>query len=443
MGIPLKDALRLGPVPRLALVGAGGKTTALFQLAREFGAPVLVTATTHLASSQLALADTHAVITAPQDLTPFESTLPEGITLLTGLLGADARAAGLEADLLAAVHRLADARHVPLLIEADGSRQRPLKAPAEHEPPIPAFVDAVAVVAGLSGIGRPLDEGSVHRPESFAALSGLHIGDEVTPAAVAKVLTHPLGGLKNIPAHARRVALLNQADTPDLGALGKTLSAELLGVYDAVAVAQLRDSGRVVAVHENVAGVILAAGSSSRVGQPKQLLEWRGQPFIRVVAQTALESGLSPVVVVLGADAEQVRPVISDLPLVVVHNPDWAQGQSTSAKVGLKVLPPKTGAAIFLLVDQPQVPAMLLRALVDLHADTLAPIVSPLVDGRRGNPVLFDRITFPDFESLEGDVGGRPLFAKYSPAWLPWLDNSLALDVDTLLDYQRLLNYED
>jgi molybdenum cofactor cytidylyltransferase len=96
-----------------------------------------------------------------------------------------------------------------------------------------------------------------------------------------------------------------------------------------------------------------------------------------------------------------------------------------------------------LLVDQPQIPADLLRALVDTHASSLAPIVAPMVDGRRGNPVLFDRVTFPDFAGIEGDVGGRAVFSKHPVAWLPWLDASAALDVDTPADYQRLLNYED
>jgi molybdenum cofactor cytidylyltransferase len=84
----------------------------------------------------------------------------------------------------------------------------------------------------------------------------------------------------------------------------------------------------------------------------------------------------------------------------------------------------------------------LLRSLVDLHASTLAPLAAPMVDGRRANPVLFDRRTFPDLLALEGDTGGRSLFSKYQPVWLPWLDSSLVLDVDTQEDYERLLALE-
>jgi molybdenum cofactor cytidylyltransferase len=108
-------------------------------------------------------------------------------------------------------------------------------------------------------------------------------------------------------------------------------------------------------------------------------------------------------------------------------------------KTGLAALPNHTGAAIFLVVDQPQLPTSLLEALSAEHANTLAPIISTMVDGNRSNPVLFDRSTFADFAALEGDVGGRAIFAKHRVSWVPWLDISLSIDVDKPEDYYRLL----
>ena len=80
---------------------------------------------------------------------------------------------------------------------------------------------------------------------------------------------------------------------------------------------------------------------------------------------------------------------------------------------------------MFLLADQPRVPAGLVRSLVEMHAATCSPIVAPLVQGQRANPVLFDRRTFPDLLSLTGDVGGRALFSRYPVSWLPWNDASV------------------
>ncbi len=430
----------------LALVGAGGKTTALFQLARQLTArrqrAALVATTTHLGVWQAAAADRHLVAAGRADLAALEDGLPPGVTLVSGPSIGD-RLGSLRPDVLLWLHEICQKYAAPLLIEADGGRRRPLKAPADHEPALPDFVETVVVVAGLSGLGQPLTDEHVHRPDIFARLSNLEMGNSITAEAVARLLIHPEGGLKGIPAGARRVALLNQADTPELQSLGAKMAPELLKNYDAVVLASLQAAetgniGAVHAVHEQTAGVILAAGEASRFGRPKQLLEWRRKPFVRHVAETAIVAGLSPVVVVTGACAEQVETALQGLPLTLCHNPDWRNGQSTSLQRGLRALPDKTGAAIFLLADQPQVPPTLLQALTEGHCRTLSPILAPLVRGQRGNPVLFDRLTFPALQTLSGDVGGRAIFSQFPPAYLPWHDESLLVDVDRPSDLERL-----
>jgi molybdenum cofactor cytidylyltransferase len=130
---------------------------------------------------------------------------------------------------------------------------------------------------------------------------------------------------------------------------------------------------------------------------------------------------------------------LKDLPAIVVHNPGWEAGQSTSVRAGLNTLPRPVGAAIFLLSDQPRVTPDLLQKLVETHAHSLATIVAPQVDGRPANPVLFDQMTFPDFANIRGDLGGRQLFSKYPISWVPWHDGTILLDIDTPEDYQRLL----
>jgi len=449
----LIQALRLAEKPRLALTGAGGKTSAMFQIAHELirTAPesasqtVLLTATTHLSSEQLTLADQHYFITVPEDVAALDTNRPPGITLLAGPVVDGGRTAGLDKALMRRVHELADSQHLPLLIEADGSRQLPVKAPADHEPVVPHWVTTVVVVAGLSALGQPLSTDWVHRPERFSAISGLQPGDEITVEALAKVLSHPLGGLKGIPNSARRVLLLNQADTPDRQAAGQRLAERLQAYYPAVVLAALQthsQGANVFSARERCAGIVLAAGGSSRLGQPKQLLDWHGKPLIWHAACKALNSGLSPVLVVTGAHAAEVAAAVQDLPVIITHNPDWQAGQSTSVVRGVGELPPETGSAVFLLSDQPQISETLIRSLQDLHHQTLAPVVAPQIGGQRANPVLFDRVTFPDLLSLSGDTGGRALFSRYHIEWLPWHDESLLLDVDTPEDYRRLLEME-
>jgi len=445
-------ALRLDQAadpPRIAFVGSGGKTTAMFQCARQFAGPVLVAATTHLASDQLVMADQHYCV--DEDLLDqLDRNLPPGLTLLTGPLPhGKNRTLGISANFLERIFTLANSHQIPLLVEADGSRQRPFKAPADHEPPIPSFVDLVVVVAGLNGLGKPLTSEWVHRPDIFAAISGLKIGETITATALEQVLTHPEGGLKNIPSQARRIAMLNKADTLVLQAQAATLKQSLLQEYDSVLISSfapkssiLNPQSPVYAVHQSIAAVILAAGESRRFGSPKQLLNWHDKPLIWHVAHKASQAGLNPVLVVTGAHKEAIQQALTDLPVEYTHNQDWQQGQGTSVKLGTQAVCSRSGGILFLLADQPQIPVLLIRALMDAHTQSLNPITGPMIDGQRANPVLFDRVTFDDLVALSGEMGGRSIFSKYAVDWIPWHDPSPLFDVDTMEDYRCLLEMD-
>lgn len=444
MDLTLAQALRVGSSPCVAFIGAGGKTTAMFQLARQLPPPVIVTGTSHLGVWQNNRADQHIITETPAPLEKLEHNL-KGVTLVTGEIEGD-RVKPVNNDLLIWLKEFCGYHSIALLIEADGSRRKPLKAWAEHEPPIPSFVEMVVQVVGLTGLGKILNSENVHRPEIFSQLSGLNVGESITPDSLVRVLTHSEGGLKNIPVNARRAVLLNQADTPELQSAAQGLAKVLLPAYPSVIISSLEQE-KVFAVHEPVAGIILAAGASSRFGRPKQLLDWKGQPFVRAVAQIALEAGLAPVIVVTGANAEQIESTVKDLNVIVIRNEEWKSGQGSSIKAGIRALTSphkweKAGAAIFLLTDQPQVTTSILRALVEKHAEGMYPIVAPMVMDRRANPVLFDRVTFSDLLLLEGDVGGRAIFHKHRVEYLPWHDERLLLDVDTPEMYQRLISDE-
>jgi len=432
----LAQSLRVKPNPTIAFVGSGGKTTAMFHLARELAGPVIVTATTHLGAWQIAEADRHIMAESPALLEQLEHGL-HGVNLVTGPIEKD-RTTPVRPALVKWLHDYCKYHNLPLLIEADGSRKKPLKAPAEYEPVIPEFVEQVVHAAGLSGLGKALNEENIHRPEIFARLGGLKPGGIVTADSLVRVLTHAEGGLKNIPPHARRSSLLNQADTPEMQSIGGKMADALLDHFDSVIVGTLKPAN--LQAFERIAGIVLAAGESKRFGQPKQLLDWRGQPFVRNVAKTALAAGLSPVVVVTGANAGQVENAVRDLDVLIVRNENWASGQGSSIKTGVQALPGNIGASLFLLADQPQIGTDILRALMDAHAGEFHPILVPLVlEERRANPVLFDRVTFPDLLEIKGDVGGRAIFSKYEVEYVPWHDDRLLLDVDKPEDYRRLV----
>lgn len=440
----------MGEKPTLVLTGAGGKSTSLFRLAREHRGAVMLANTAHLAVEQAADADRHVILRTMEDLPDREL---EGATLFTGTDNGKGRWSGIPEDLWQTLKEKADLWSLPLLFESDGSRCLPAKAWESYEPPIPSYADQVAVVSGLSALGEPLDEAHVFRSEIFSRLSGLELGTTVTPESLATVLAHPQGGRKNIPAGARAVCILNQADTAALQAQARKMASLLLKSFDAVLITSLKPDGAPIpskpkrvpqgefngihAVIEATGVVILAAGGSSRMGQPKLLLPWHGEALVRHSVQAALDAGLHPVVVT-GCDGDAVSSAVNDLAVTVIHNPRWVEGQSTSVQCGLAAMPPGIGSVLFLLGDQPQTPPTLIRAMVEKHQQTLAPITCPLIEQQRGNPVLFDQSTFADFSSLTGDNGARLLFKRYDVDYVPWYDAEVIRDIDTPDDYQQI-----
>lgn len=195
---------------------------------------------------------------------------------------------------------------------------------------------------------------------------------------------------------------------------------------------------------KRVAGIILAAGEGSRMGRTKQLLPFGGKSILERVVESALDSALHRVVVVLGHQAERIAPLLAGRGVEVALNPEYRRGQSSSLKCGLRHLGADSDAALFLLGDQPLITPALIDTLVRRYRESPRPIVMPVYQGVRGNPVLFDRETFSRIEELDADCGARALFQEYRGRLLPVpvADPAIHFDIDTAADYRRLLQRE-
>jgi molybdenum cofactor cytidylyltransferase len=188
-----------------------------------------------------------------------------------------------------------------------------------------------------------------------------------------------------------------------------------------------------------VGGVVLAAGGSSRLGQPKQLLLHEGKSLVRRTAEAAVAAGLAPLVAVLGANPGAVAAELTGLPVRTVLNPDWAEGLGRSLQVGLRALPPEAvDAALVVLCDQLRVNAAHLGALVDTFARTRAPIVASGYAGTRGVPALFSRALFAELEALPPGEGARRVIAHAPTRVVEVALEGGAEDVDTAADLARL-----
>lgn len=248
----LTDALQMTSDEVVALVGGGGKTTAMFRLAREVvdnGGSVITTTTTRIFGAQIALAPAHV---PAADLTRERVSAALAVHRHVLVIGAtdagSGKAEGVSLDLFRRLRAWFPG--VCLLNEADGSRMRPFKAPADYEPVIPADTTLVVPVVGADVFGKSLDADHVHRPELVSALSGAPPGTPITPAIVARVLAHPQGGRKGVPAGARVVVLINKVESlPDRAPARETAERLLREpAIHSVVLASLRAEGMALEV---------------------------------------------------------------------------------------------------------------------------------------------------------------------------------------------------
>ncbi len=427
----LHQALRLTLDPArpdvVATVGGGGKSTTAFRLAAEVAATgrrAVVAPSTRIAAFQTAWAPAFLEIDGTE--LPWQELelllAAHGYCLLGGPIAGDRRL-GLEAaqiDELAA--RAAGLGIAAITVEADGSKMRPVKAPAAHEPVLPASTTLLAPVIGLDAAGLSIEARTVHRPELVRAVLGLDADTAInlTPAMLARLLRDPAGGAKGLLPSMRLMPLLNKADTPLRLAYGR-LTAALLAKAGRASLLTTVGAGNVVPVVERwgpVAIVVLAAGGSRRMGRPKQLELVGGEAMVVRAARTALASNAGPVVVVTGAEADPVAALLAERApaAAIVHNAAWETGQATSVQAALQALPASVEAAILMPVDQPYLDEVLLRRLV-LAWRAGADLVAPNIDGTmRGAPALFARPYWPKLMAVTGDVGGRAVLAAHKAA---------------------------
>ncbi len=439
----------------VAFVGGGGKSSALFRLAQEIratGHRVFVTTTTHISSEQMQREPVHIAITGDQlPLDALARALDEhGRCLIIGA-ALEHKVCGISPEFVDQLVAQASTLGVAaILVEADGSRHLPVKAPAAHEPALPTSTTLLVPVIGMDALGALIDEDHVHRVEWVRRILQLAPSDDtprLTPYMAAQLLVDPQGGAKSLPAGARLLPLINKAEGVIERAGARLIAQRLTRQSHACLIGAVgaNESDPVLERWAPLAAVVLAAGQSSRMGRAKQVEIVDGEAMVVRAVRTALQSEVAQVIVVTGAYADVVTATLSPLfnkagdRLRLVHNPDWQTGQASSIRTAAQTLSMRPGiafgAALFMPTDQPFVPSTLLQQLIRAWRMG-ARIVAPLVEGQmRGAPALFDRSLWPEMLTLQGDIGARPLLQKYRPDLVTLsVPAQLLRDIDTPQD---------
>ncbi|GAA4467257.1 hypothetical protein GCM10023189_50610 [Nibrella saemangeumensis] len=189
--------------------------------------------------------------------------------------------------------------------------------------------------------------------------------------------------------------------------------------------------------------VILAAGASTRMGSPKQLIEWQGQTLVRRITEVALATEYRPIVVVLGANKTSITAELEGLPVTLIENPHWEQGLSSSVKMGLAgvyMTKKEFDAVLFLLVDQPKVDQALVEHIIATYQENDKGIIACRYGGKPGVPALFDRKYVEELLSLDGDNGAKWVMMQHRDDCLEIPFEDGAIDLDTRQDVDKFLS---
>jgi molybdenum cofactor cytidylyltransferase len=191
--------------------------------------------------------------------------------------------------------------------------------------------------------------------------------------------------------------------------------------------------------------VLLAAGMSSRLGRPKQLLMYKNKSLLQHAADAALQTSLRPVVIVVGANSDAMKKQMEGLKVEIAENEAWPEGIASSLRYGLATvqkMKPGADGIIFLVCDQPYVNKSLLDSLLMAQHETGLPIVASSYEGRLGTPALFHKSLFPELLELTGDVGARKLIVQHANDVATVLFPKGHIDIDTAAEYEALKQNE-
>jgi molybdenum cofactor cytidylyltransferase len=389
-------------------------------IAKDGGTPVISVAP--FRSLKVGLIQTTLVGTSPKMLDKTSQITSERVSVLGGVLE-DERRCGHETSVLAAEIGALLERDLDLLLIAGAS------AITDRRDVLPAAI--VAAGGTVDHFGMPVDPGNL--------LLMARIGQMPVLGLPGCARSPKLNGFDWV---LQRIAAGLEVTRDDIMGMG------VGGLLTEIPTRPQPRGGtapaRAEAPHApRIAAVVLAAGQSRRMGSVNKLLvEIDGVPMVARVVDAALASQAGPVLVVTGHEHERVEAVLSDRPVRFVHNPAFAEGLSTSLRVGLSALPPEIDGALVCLGDMPGVTAQVLDRLIGAYSPVEGrSIVVPTFAGKRGNPVLWDRRFFAEMGEVAGDVGARHLIGAHGDAVaeVEMADDGVIRDIDTPEALSRMI----
>lgn len=437
------DAFGIEKGAVVSFIGAGGKTSLLVGLGYELadaGWRVLAAATVPVPEEQLTLFPAALSV----DTEPAVISQALNGARFVALHGDVVRGTALAVDpsLLDALVDRMDSD--VMLVEADYAAGLPLKAPRPGEPRLPKTTTLVIPVASFSAVGLPLNEETVYNAQAMIDRCGFPLNGSIRPSWIAQVVRDEQLGMSGVPSDVRTIAFFNQTPMTPYNRVRARIAAKIAlrhSTLHAVALGEVRGHEPVREVQRPVGAVVLAAGMSTRMGQPKLLLPWRdNRTIIEHIIEQLIKARVDPIVVVTGHNAKEIRAALAPWDVTVVNNRAYKTGEMLSSlKTGLVAMPPHTAAALMVLGDQPAIQTRVVNRIVLAHAEGQHELIVPSHNMRRGHPVLIGRRYWNEILSLAQGATPRAFFDRFADDihYVEIDNDSILRDIDTPQDYDR------
>ncbi len=454
----LLDSLQLGEREIVAVYGGGGKTSLLYRLASELSGlkkKVILTTTTKIFKpDKIPCVICSDLKKALAELR--RELLTNDLVALGSSLLPDNKLAGIDPAWAEEIYSRAGASYI--LVEADGAAGKPIKGYAPFEPVLPRASTLIIPLLGLDALGLYPRAGFVHRPELLLKITGTAPGEPLAEEHLLRCLRYmiELGG--DMSPAARIMPVLNKVDRLQDKKILRMIAegagtSNFAGVpaLDRFLFTSLREEAAVKYIFDLsgrfsrpfITCVVLAAGTSTRMGSNKLSLKINNQTLLDLSLNNVLKSLVDEAILVTrpGFTFSPHTPhLLNDPRTKVITNNNHLQGIASSLKTGLAAAHPLAQGIIFTLADQPFIPPAVYDLLIKKYASGLDLLTFPLYKGRRGNPALFDRCTWPRLMGLKGDEGGRqiiPAIPEEEKCGVETLFPGILVDIDTPEDLRN------
>ena len=382
----------------IAVVGGGGKTSLIFQLQREFFAlnkRVIICTTTHMAW------DAKLPFSAPDQIDHIECNLKKYGYAVVGRHQPEDKIASCTNEEIAALQKHCDV----LLIEADGSKQLPMKVPRSHEPVIPDLADLVIGVIGLDALGEAIDQ-VCHHPEHAALFLGKNASDRITMEDILRIAESDKGLRKNVYDKNYRV-FLNKADI---------VSREIRdSLHQKLKEHGIKGVCGSIRQRDKIGIVMLAAGYGRRFGSNKLLHRIQGKPMYQHMLEKAQKLSKMDFAFITVTVVTQYREIYEDAKERGIHalyNPEPDRGISSSLKIGLEANM-EADAVMFAVSDQPWIRLETLKKLLTGFLLSSKGIAAAGNQELMGNPCIFQKRYYAELLELTGDAGGKRVAKRH------------------------------